>query len=91
MKEFKSQIIEAIIAKAEGERIVSLYEVGTALGHKHIKAQDVRDIMNAVLKQIPEYKAVKMVKPGQSEATASLWTTLHFVDKELEFEEWEES
>ena len=85
MKEFKIEIIEAIVAKAETDKIVSLYEVGTTLGHKHIAAQDCRDIIGAVLKRLPDYKAVKMVKPGQSNATASLWTTLTFVDKTLEF------
>lgn len=87
MKEFKTNIINTIIAKAESDRIISLHEVGTSLGHKHIVSQDCRDIMNAVLKQLPNYKAVKMVRPGQSDATASLWTSLHFIDKELEFEE----
>lgn len=85
MKEFKAQIIEAIIAKSESDKIISLYEVGTAMGHKHISAQDCRDILGAVRKRLPDYKAVKMVKPGQSDATASLWTTLTFIDKTLEF------
>ena len=87
MKEFKSTIINTIVSMAESDRIISLHEVGTSLGHKHISTQDCTDIMNAVLKQLPGYKAVKMVAPGQSDATASLWTTLHFVDKDLEFEE----
>lgn len=86
MKEFKLDIINKIVEMAVSDRIISLYEVGTSLGHKHIKSQDCRDIMGAVLKQLPGYKAVKMVSPGQSDQTASLWTTLTFIDKELEFD-----
>lgn len=85
MKEFKVEIIDAIVERAKGERIISLHEVGKSLGHKHIASQDCRDIMGAVLKQLPGYKPVKMISPGQSDATASLWTTLCFVDKKLEF------
>lgn len=85
MKQFKQEIIETIVARAEGERIISLYEVGKALGHKHICTQDCRDIMAAVIKRLPDYKPVKMVAPGQPDATASLWTTLHFVEGGTEF------
>lgn len=87
MKEFKAAIINDIVSRAESDRIISLYEIGTALGHKHISTQDCRDIMNAVLKQLPGYRPVKMLNHGQADATASLWTTLHFVDNELKFEE----
>ena len=87
MKEFKIEIINAIVERAAGERIVSLYEVGKALGHKHITSQDCRDIMHAVLKQLPNYKPVKMIHPKQTDATASLWTTLCFVDKALQFDD----
>ena len=86
MKEFKSAIVDAVVEETAGCRIVSLYKVATRLGVDHIKTQDCRDIMNAVLKRVPDYRAVKMLEPGQSEATASLWTTLTFIDKELEFD-----
>nr|UVX90165.1 MAG: hypothetical protein [Bacteriophage sp.] len=87
MKEFKKEIVAEIVRQAEGSRIVSLHDVGIALGHKHIAAQDCRDIISAVLKALPDYKAVKMVAAGQSNATASLWTTAAFVDRGLEFED----
>lgn len=86
MKESKAAIVNAIAQKAEGMRIVSLHQVASEMGHKHISSQDCRDIMNAVLKRIPDYKAVKIVAPGQPEATASLWTTLHFVEKNFDFD-----
>lgn len=87
MKEFKKEVIDEIVRQAEGSRIVSLHDVGIALGHKHITAQDCRDIISAVLKVLPGYKAVKMVAAGQSYSTASLWTTATFVDRGLEFED----
>ena len=87
MKEFKTAIIEAIVAAAETDRIISLYETGRELGHKHISSQDCRDIMSAVLKRLPGYKAVKLTSPNQTDAAASLWTTLNFIEKGIEFED----
>ena len=88
MKAYKQEIVNRIISEAEGCRIVSLHDIGTALGHKHISTQDCRDIINSVQKAIPDYKCVKMVKPGQNSATASLWTTATFIDKDIEFEDF---
>lgn len=88
MKEYKQEIVNRIISEAECCKIVSLHDIGTALGHKHISTQDCRDIINAVQKAIPDYKCVKMVKPGQSRATASLWTTAAFIDRDIEFEDF---
>lgn len=87
MKEFKLDMINRIVTEARGCRIVSLHDVGVAAGYNHISAQDCRDIINAVLAELPDYKVVKMAAPGQSAATASLWTTAAFVDRSLEFEE----
>lgn len=87
MKEFKKEIIDEIVHQAEGSRIISLHDVGVEKGFNHISAADCRDIINAVLKALPGYKVVKMVAPGQSDATASLWITAAFVDKELEFDD----
>ena len=85
MKAYKQEIVNRIISEAEGCRIVSLHDIGTALGHKQISTQDCRDIINAVQKAIPDYECVKMVKPGQSSATASLWMTATFIDWDIEF------
>nr|DAG80609.1 MAG TPA: hypothetical protein [Caudoviricetes sp.] len=85
MKEFKQAIIDEIIHQAESCRIVSLHDVGTALGHKHISAQDCRDIIGAVSKALPDYRAVKMVAPGTPDSCASLWCTATFVHNDVEF------
>lgn len=86
MKEFKLDIVNRIVLEARGSRIVRLHDVGVAAGYNHISSQDCRDIIRAALVELPDYKAVKMVAPGQSAATASLWTTAAFVDKTLEFD-----
>ena len=88
MKAYKQEIVNRIISEAEGCRIVSLHDIGTALGHKQISTQDCRDIINAVQKAIPDYECVKMVKPGQSSAAASLWMRANFVDRDIEFEDF---
>lgn len=87
MKEFKTEIIEKIVKESEGSRIVSLHDVGVALGHKHVSAQDCRDIISAALKRMPGYRVVKMVAPRTLDCCASLWETATFVDSSLEFEE----
>ena len=88
MKAYKQEIVNRIISEAEGCRIVSLHNIGTALGHKQISTQDCRDIINAVQKAIPDYECVKLVKSGQNSATASLWMTATFIDKDIEFEDF---
>ena len=89
MKEFKQQVINAIIEKAKGCKIVSLFETAQELGYDHISSQDCRDILNAVEKALPDYTPVKMLdrKQYRNQSTASLFTTLCFVDKELEFDD----
>lgn len=87
MKEFKLNLINRIVLEAKGSRIVRLHDVGVAAGYNHISTQDCRDIINAALKELPDYKVVKMVSVGQSAATASLWTTAALVDKSLEFDD----
>ncbi len=89
MKEFKQDIINEIIHQAESCRFVSLHDVGTALGHKHISAQDCRDIIGAVSKALPDYHAVRMVAPGTPDSCASLWCTATFVQNDTEFIDYE--
>lgn len=86
MKEFKVEIIEKIVKESEGSKIVSLHDVGVALGHKHLSAQDCRDIISAALKRMPDYRVVKMVAPRTPDCCASLWETATFVDSSLKFE-----
>lgn len=87
MREFKLDIVNRIVLEAKGSRIVRLHDVGVAAGYDHISAQDCRDIIKAALVELPNYRVVKMVAPGQSAATASLWTTAAIVDKALEFDD----
>lgn len=89
MKEFKQDLVNAVVTKAESERIINFYETAKEMGHKHISAQDCRDIMNAVLKALPEYRAVQMCTEEQlkNPATAGLFSTLTFVEKNIEFDE----
>lgn len=87
MKEFKLDIVNRIVLEARGSRIVRLRDVGAAAGCNHISTQDCRDIIKAALVELPNYRVVKMVTPGQSAATASLWTTAAIVDKALEFDD----
>lgn len=91
MKEFKQQIINAIVEKANDCKIVSLYDTAQELGYNHISSQDCRDILCAVKKALPDYTPVQMVdhKQLRNQSTASLFTTLCFVDKELEFDDME--
>ena len=71
MKDFKTEIIEKIVKESEGSKIVSLHDVGVALGHKHLSAQDCRDIISAALKRMPDYRVVKMVAPRTPDCCAS--------------------
>lgn len=87
MKEFKVKIVERIVEESRGRKIVSLHDVGVALGHKHISTQDCADIVNAALKRMPDYRVVKMVAPRTPDCCASLWTTATFIDKTLEFDD----
>lgn len=92
MKEFKQIVVDEIVKRGESDRIISLHEVAKALGHKHISAQDCRDIMRAVLAALPEYKAVQMLTKKQmcNPSTAGLFTTLTFIEKGLEFDDGSE-
>ena len=92
MKELKQQIINAIVEKANDCKIVSLYDTARELGYNHISSQDCRDILCAVKKALPDYTPVQIGDHKQLiyPSTASLFTTLCFVDKELEFDDVEE-
>lgn len=87
MKEFKLEIIEAVCKKAEQLKIVSLYEVCKELGYKHISSQDCRDILGAVQKRLPDYRPMQICKNHLNE---SLYTTLCFVQNDVEFDDGED-
>ena len=87
MKAWKTEIIESIKAETEHARIVSLKEISDSKGINHIQRQDVRDIMIAVLKLVPEYRAVRLEKTPHD----SLFQSLCFVENGVEFDDGEEA
>ena len=86
MKAWKTEIIEAVKAETEHARIVSLKEIADAQGIRHITRQDTRDIMIAVQKAVPGYKAVRLEKTPHD----SLFQSLCFVESGVEFDDEEE-
>ena len=83
MKEYKREIIDAIIAEAEDSKIVSLREVAANLGHDHLPRLVVEEIRNAVKKELPGYRAVIMENTPHD----SLFQSLCFVEDDVEFED----
>lgn len=83
MKEYKREIIDAIIAEAEDSRIISLREVAANLGHDHLPRLVVEEIRNAVKKELPGYHAVRMENTPHD----SLFQSLCFVEDDVEFED----
>lgn len=78
MKQYKQEIVDAILARSHSDRIIPLRSCTAA---SHIPTSDCFDIMRAVLKALPDYKAVRMVDFPHS--NASLFQTLTFVDRSL--------
>ncbi len=92
MKEWKTDIVNRITAAAEDQKIISLHRVAVDAGYKHIGSQDCRDIMNDVLKKLPDYKPVQLITERQAAnpATAALFTTLNFIQNDIEFDDDED-
>lgn len=88
MKEWKTDLVKRIVKKAEGEKIISLRETALEAGINHIKTQECLEITRAVLKVCPDYQVVKMINPANK--VESAFTTITFIDKDLEFESEEE-
>lgn len=87
MKEFKQKIIDAIVEDAKSVKIVSLYKTAQELGYNHISEQDCRDILGAVQKRLPDYRPMQICKNHLNE---SLYTTLCFVQNDVEFDDGED-
>lgn len=83
MKQWKEALIDSIIEESATTRIISLREIAAAHRIKHIKTHDVLDIEGAVRAQLPDYRSVRM----NSSPLDSLFCSLTFVEKTLEFEE----
>ena len=60
-------------------------KVALSCGYKHIKAEQVAGIAESFCNRHPNYKAVRILKHAND--CASLFVSLHFIDKELEFED----
>lgn len=69
---------------AQTDRFIKLYDVARDMGYNHIKQENVQGIMKSFLRKNPDYKAVQMVEKENS--NMSLFCSLTFVDKEIEFE-----
>ena len=85
MKAFKENIVKAVVAKAETEKIVSLREVAAEQGAKHLTAGECRDIIAAVGKQLPGYRPAEIVKSEDSKE--SLFCSLCFIEDGISFED----
>ena len=82
MKEWKEQIVEAMVKKTKDTRIISLRETAAEMGIKHIKTEDCLDILNA-LKNVSGFHPVQiMMNPNDS-----LFDSLNLVDNGLEFDD----
>lgn len=82
MKEWKEQIVEAMVKKTKDTRIISLRETAAEMGIKHIKTEDCLDILNA-LKNVSGFHPVQiMMNPNDS-----LFVSLNLVDNGLEFDD----
>lgn len=89
MKAWKENLIADILNEMEVSRIVSLREIANRSGINHISAGDVRDIMNAVEKKMPDdYRAVQIVASAKSKE--SLFCSLSWIDNTVEFDDGEE-
>ena len=85
MKTWKTEIINAIIKKTEDYKIVSLKETAAEFGITHISRQDTDDILRAVLKSVPGYKAVEIHDSKNDKM--SRFCSLCFVENDFEIED----
>lgn len=87
MKDYKLKVIEALIAEAQGARIVELKKTAQAVGVDRLTRQEAEEVLRAALKQLPDYKMVKIVTEEQNRnpATASIWETGALVENGFEF------
>ncbi len=81
MKQFKTDIVNAMIKKFEAQKIVSLKEAANELEYNHISAQDCRDIVNA-LEKIPDSKLIRL----ENTPNDSLFCSLCLADKNIAFD-----
>lgn len=87
MKDYKLKIIDALVAEAQGARIVELKKTAQAVGIDRLTRQEAEEVLRAALQQLPDYKMVKIVTAKQMDynSTASLWETGALVENGFEF------
>lgn len=86
MKSWKTDIINALIIESEEKQIFAFRPVAERLGYKQIKAADVREIISAFRKIIPEYTPyIDVSKPR-----FSMFNDLFFAAKDVSFDDKEE-
>ena len=71
-----NEILKAALQKAIAEsNEVVIKDVATACGIKHIKSNNLLVMCRNLIRKNPQYRLVKYIKPGQHDATASLFET----------------
>ena len=81
----KKRLNQVLDAKAVTDKIISFHKVALSCGYKHIKTEQVAGIAESFCNRHPNYKAVRILKYAND--CSSLFVSLHFIDKELEFED----
>lgn len=82
-KQQKNALKAALDVKATTDKIISVRETANELGIKQIDRQQCAGLAQSFCRLHPEYKAVQMMNTP----TDSLFCSLTFVDKELEFDD----
>ena len=81
----KRLLNQVLDTKAQTDKIISFHEIALACGYKHIRTEQVAGIAMSFCHRHPNYKPVKILKHDND--CASLFVSLYFIDKELEFED----
>nr|DAG24004.1 MAG TPA: hypothetical protein [Caudoviricetes sp.] len=76
MKEYKLNVYNALCETAKSCREIHFYDVCCSIGVKHLKTQEVLEIMNKFIHSNPSYRAVQFIDPKRPAAAQSLFTTL---------------
>lgn len=60
MKDYKIKVLNEMLKTAEENHAVSVKESANKVGIKHLKTQEVHEILNAFVKEKPEYKIYRL-------------------------------
>ena len=81
----KKRLNQVLDNKALTDKIISFHKVALVCGYKHIKTEQVAGIAESFCHRHLNYKSVRILKHAND--CSSLFVSLHFIDKELEFED----